>query len=740
LQPALGAPPSPHVELTADRLQVDGAATPYLYGAELQYFRARGGAGRNVPADRVEKLWNRMIDRVLEAKMNTVSFYIPWDFHEPVEGLFDFDGRTIDQDHDGHPDYPSRNLKGFLKLLIARGIRHILIRPGPYINAEWGPTGFGAIPRWFLEKYPEAVAMTGSPGKPKTANFAHPIYRERVQRWFTALYQQVLKDYLGPGSPIVVLQLDNETNFFWDSIYERDFSPLFLSRYRAYLAKNYVTIDRLNSVYGSRFTSYDQVDPPRAPDDNRYPGPAWHYDWFLAHDHEILDYYHFLRQTWETLGVREPTVLFTSCDSFNAPDHGLLPRLDFRAKGQLSLTTMNIYPKTDGSHVDSTLNVPMKAAHDATLIAQAHRQFYGNAGNWVMTTETVGGWFPPTEVSLAARQHTYGSLVGGGIKAMILYYFHEGYNWDGLEKNDSELNFDAPLDKEMNPKPRPVFDKTAYPANTFELVKETGRALDGRLGALAVDSSPVLAPVLIAHDSQSQYPIPAQVDALRVASTESAALYGLFREAGAQPTVAFLEAMTDEELAHYRLVVWNSPGYLKEPVRKRLNAYLQHGGTLLFIGGEDAGLHPGRGTLVRRTKSPAEGWNSDEYPRLPRAAEQLADARGLLARAGVRVIADVAAVDGKPFLHAWLRRQPTTGNLLLFVENFLRESREARVRISHEVIRAANWLRFSPLLTARPFAGGGPPIDLTGETLEKEGIRLPVNADGIDIWEIEKRK
>ena len=69
----------------------------------------------------------------------------------------------------------------------------------------------------------------------------------------------------------------------------------------------------------------------------------------LHHDDEIRDYYRFLRKTWEDLGVREPDVLFTRCDSFNSLNHGLLPRLDYAQDGRLALSTVNVYPKTYGS-------------------------------------------------------------------------------------------------------------------------------------------------------------------------------------------------------------------------------------------------------------------------------------------------------------------------------------------------------------------------------------------------------
>ena len=76
------------------------------------------------------QLWNRALDKVVEAKMNAVSFYIPWDFHEYQEGKFDFTG-TVDEDGDGNADYPARDVLTFIRLIKEHGIKHIMVRPGP---------------------------------------------------------------------------------------------------------------------------------------------------------------------------------------------------------------------------------------------------------------------------------------------------------------------------------------------------------------------------------------------------------------------------------------------------------------------------------------------------------------------------------------------------------------------------------------------------------------------------------
>ena len=708
-----------HVELGRDRLIVDGKVAPYLFGAEVQYFRARGGSGRNVPAAEVEKLWNKMLDRVKEAKMNSVTFYIPWDFHEPQEGVFDFDG-TLDQDGDGKPDYPSRNLKLFLKLVEAHGIRYVMIRPGPYINAEWGPEGFGAVPKWFLDKYPEALTVTQTPGKPRTVSFQSPVFREKVDHWFRTLYHQVLQNQIGSGKAIVFLQIDNETNYFWDSIYERDWSETALARYRAFLKGLYHgNISELNSAYGSQVANFEGVQGPRSAGDVSYPQGKWHYDWFQFHDEEIREYYRFLKTEWNGIGIKEPDVIFTSCDSYNAFANGLLPRLDYRNDNQFSLTTMNIYSKTSGSQAVSTLNNPMKAAHDALLMGAAHRQYYGTAGDWLMSTETMGGWFPPTEVSLASRQHTYGSMIATGVKAINIYYFHEGWNWNGKEENDSELHFAAPLDKDMNPTP------------SFGLLKELGTALESGLGELASATQTRPSQILIAHDSGAQYPGATASRVIEKSSTDSASLFGLLREAGYSAELAFIDRMTTEEVNRHRVIFWDHPGYLTTITQTRFREFLASGGTLVTFG--NTGIKPGAGEkLIVLEKNPALGWNEDSYLTLPHISQTIAQIQQGMTTAVLAPDVVLATQDGKPYLHVWTR--PTSQGTLVAVENFLPTPRTFQLKLSQfSKDKSYRWHRV--------FGLSAPALDfeITGEIISKQGTPFSVGKDSIELWSVQEK-
>ena len=191
----------------------------------------RGGYGPNVPREKVLALWNKALDRVVEAGMNAVSFYIPWDFHEYADGKFDFTG-TADADGDGNPDYPSRDVLTFIRLIKEHGIKHIMVRPGPYINAEWGFLGFGAVPEWFQDEYPDSHMVSPWGPKAKLYDYQNAEFLAKTKVWFTAVYNQVLKDNMGPGQPIDFVQVDNETNYLWQTIYNVDYGAPAVQAYQ----------------------------------------------------------------------------------------------------------------------------------------------------------------------------------------------------------------------------------------------------------------------------------------------------------------------------------------------------------------------------------------------------------------------------------------------------------------------------------------------------------------------------
>lgn len=414
------------VEIKENSLVVDGRAEPQQFGAELQYFRLRGGYGPNVPREKVLALWNKALDRMVEAKMNSVSFYIPWDFHEYAEGKFDFDG-TADEDGDGQADYPSRDLRTFFRLIEEHGIRRIMVRPGPFINAEWGFLGFGAIPQWFHEKYPQSHMRTPWGWNRALYDYLDPDFLRLTKVWFATLYERVLHEYIGEGKPVVFLQLDNETNYQWTSIYNADYAPRTVDRYRAHLRDTYRDLGSVNRAHARFWRSWSEVRPPEVAGRNLGEDQ----DWYRYSDQVIYRYLKILRGYWEEIGVKEPAVLFTLAESYNVTSaQGLLPNYRLRnAPGETGLMTVNLYPKVANLHDNVLFNSPFKADLDVKSADEANDGYLGSRQEWVMGPEVQGGWWRGTEVSTAARLQTYLTVLGHGMKSLFVYYFNEGQNW-----------------------------------------------------------------------------------------------------------------------------------------------------------------------------------------------------------------------------------------------------------------------------------------------------------------------
>ena len=415
-----------HVEVRQNQLHIDGVAQPQLFGAEVQYFRLRGGYGKNIPRAQVIALWNKALDRLVEAKMNAVSFYIPWDFHEYAPGKFDFTG-TVDEDGDGLADYPSRDIKTFLKLIHEHGITRIMVRPGPYINAEWGFLGFGAIPSWFHDQFPESHMHTPWGWRRPLVAYDDVHFLQATKLWFTALYDQVLKQEMGPASPIVFLQLDNETNFEWSSLEKTDYGTTSIANYQDFLRDTYHDLDILNKSHHRKYSDWVSIHPPEKAGANLSEDR----DWYRFNDTSIFIYLKKIRTMWQDLGVKEPQVMFTLAESYNAADDGLLPNYIYRnAKDLTGLMTVNLYPKTSDSVDQPLLNLPFKADLDVKSAMAANAAYYGKSEEWAMGPEIQGGWWKGIQVTPQARQQTFLTVLGHGIKSFFVYYFHEGQNWD----------------------------------------------------------------------------------------------------------------------------------------------------------------------------------------------------------------------------------------------------------------------------------------------------------------------
>src|SRR5882724_13186978 len=87
----------------------------FLTSGSIHYFR--------VP----RALWRDRLEKAKAAGLNTIQFYVAWNWHEPEPGRFDFSGE--------------RDLDHFMTLAEELGL-YLVARPGPYICAEWEFGGF----------------------------------------------------------------------------------------------------------------------------------------------------------------------------------------------------------------------------------------------------------------------------------------------------------------------------------------------------------------------------------------------------------------------------------------------------------------------------------------------------------------------------------------------------------------------------------------------------------------------
>ncbi|APY88823.1 beta-galactosidase [Streptomyces alfalfae] len=151
----------------ADGFELDGRPVRLLSGA-LHYFRVH------------EEQWRHRLAMLRALGLNCVETYVPWNLHEPGPG----DYRDVEA------------LGRFLDAVREAGLWAI-VRPGPYICAEWEN---GGLPHW----------LTGVVGA--RARTRDEEYLGHVGRWFRRLLREVVpRQHGGPGGgPVIMVQVENE--------------------------------------------------------------------------------------------------------------------------------------------------------------------------------------------------------------------------------------------------------------------------------------------------------------------------------------------------------------------------------------------------------------------------------------------------------------------------------------------------------------------------------------------------
>jgi hypothetical protein len=158
------------VAVTRDGLLIDGRPL-FLLAGQLHYFRW----------PRAE--WRDLLAQARAAGLNAIDTVIPWNLHEPAEGMFDFS------------DYA--DLPAYLDLVHELGL-YAIVRPAPYICAEWENGGF---PAWLTAR----LYANGLP-----LRTTDPVFVEPTLRWFDRLIPLLAQRQIDRGGPIILMQVENE--------------------------------------------------------------------------------------------------------------------------------------------------------------------------------------------------------------------------------------------------------------------------------------------------------------------------------------------------------------------------------------------------------------------------------------------------------------------------------------------------------------------------------------------------
>lgn len=136
--------------------------------------------------------WKDRLEKARAMGLNTVAVYCMWNAHEPTPGRWVFSG--------------NEDIARFVRLAAEEGL-WVIIRPGPYVCAEWE---FGGYPWWLLR------------GDSIQVRSRDPRFLARARDYLLALGKQLAPLQITHGGPVIMVQVENEYGSYGkDTAYER---------------------------------------------------------------------------------------------------------------------------------------------------------------------------------------------------------------------------------------------------------------------------------------------------------------------------------------------------------------------------------------------------------------------------------------------------------------------------------------------------------------------------------------
>ena len=150
-----------------DTFYLDGSPFQIISGA-IHYFRV------------IPSCWRDRLEKLKAMGCNTVETYIPGNPHEPEKGVFCFDGMA--------------DVERFIRLAQELGL-YVILRPSPYICAEWE---LGGLPAWLLAEEDMRFRVSC------------PAFQSHVEAYYRVLMPKLTPLQADRGGPVILMQLENE--------------------------------------------------------------------------------------------------------------------------------------------------------------------------------------------------------------------------------------------------------------------------------------------------------------------------------------------------------------------------------------------------------------------------------------------------------------------------------------------------------------------------------------------------
>lgn len=154
-----------------DTFYADGKPMRIISGA-FHYFRT------------VPEYWRDRLEKLKNLGCNTVETYIPWNLHEPKKGEFHFEGIL--------------DVEAFVRLAGELGL-YVILRPSPYICAEWE---FGGLPAWLLAQDNAKLRVSD------------PTFLGHVRDYYQVLLPRLTPWQCTKGGPVILMQVENEYGYY----------------------------------------------------------------------------------------------------------------------------------------------------------------------------------------------------------------------------------------------------------------------------------------------------------------------------------------------------------------------------------------------------------------------------------------------------------------------------------------------------------------------------------------------